>query len=630
VFSASITTVIAFSALLAIGGRFGDWLLVLPMTVGIVMIASLVECFLILPAHMRHALASRERRSWIDAPSRWVNAGFDWFRRVIFRRLVATAMRLRYPVIAGAIAALLLSLTLQFSGQVRWFFIQFPERGTIQANIAMMPGADREDTFAMLAEMRRALQVANAHYAQKHGRAPVIDTVAILGGGTGRGLAAAETKDPDTLGGFEIELIDPDDRPYSAMAFIQTWRAQIKKHPLLETLALRGDRSGPGGDAIDIALSGLQAPDVLKKAAIRLQDLLAALPGVSALEDSMPYDKPERILILTPKGRALGFTTDAIAAELRARLEGVSAAIFPYGEQEARVMVVGPDTASRVSALYNIRLISANGITAPLSDIVDIMEQPSFASVKRLDGKVVVTVNGDIVEDAETRAFVSSELTSRILPAIEAAFGVETEQGGLARQERDFLSDAMVGFYACLIGIYATLAWVFRSWSRPVIVLLAIPFGYVGAVWGHYWMGVALSMFSVVGLIGMAGIIINDSIVLITAIDERMRRQPVFEAVVDGVLDRFRAVLLTTLTTVGGLAPLLYETSRQAIFLKPTVITLAFGLAFGMVIVLFVTPAMVLASQDISRRLVAFRHLRRWLFSRRRWRLGGERSTLRQ
>jgi multidrug efflux pump subunit AcrB len=160
-----------------------------------------------------------------------------------------------------------------------------------------------------------------------------------------------------------------------------------------------------------------------------------------------------------------------------------------------------------------------------------------------------------------------------------------------------------------LIGIYFVLAWVFASWSRPLVVMLVIPFGLIGMVWGHWLHATPISMFSIVGMMGMAGIIINDSIVLVTTIDERAQNTPIFSAIIDGTSDRLRAVLLTTMTTVGGLAPLLLETSRQAQFLKPTVITLAYGLGFGVVLVLLLTPAMIAIQHDIARSLKSMRRL---------------------
>ena len=182
------------------------------------------------------------------------------------------------------------------------------------------------------------------------------------------------------------------------------------------------------------------------------------------------------------------------------------------------------------------------------------------------------------------------------------------------KQEREFLNDALIGFLLCLVGIYLALAWVFASWARPIVVMSIIPFGLIGTLWGHYLWGINLSMFSVIGLIGMTGIIINDSIVLVSTIDEYSKSRGLKPAIVDAICDRLRPVLLTTLTTVLGLTPLLFETSKDAQFLKPTIVTLVYGLGFGMLIVLFLVPSIVLIQRDFADLVKSFKRL----FSTRR------------
>ncbi|MEM7377258.1 MAG: efflux RND transporter permease subunit, partial [Pseudomonadota bacterium] len=246
-------------------------------------------------------------------------------------------------------------------------------------------------------------------------------------------------------------------------------------------------------------------------------------------------------------------------------------------------------------------LRSPSGDYVALSDIVRVRSQNGFASVLRENGERVVTVTGDVSEDdAEAASAFDTQLRERILPALESEFGVRWRLGGLAEQERSFLNDARTGFLLCLLGIYLTLSWIFASWSRPIVVMSVIPFGLTGALFGHWHWGVPLSMFSVIGLIGMTGIIINDSIILVSTIDEYLKDRDWRSAIIDAVVDRFRPVLLTTLTTVLGLTPLLFESSQQAQFLKPTVISLCYGLGFGMVLVLCLVPALVWIQQDVQ------------------------------
>ncbi|MEP3431013.1 MAG: efflux RND transporter permease subunit [Roseibium sp.] len=600
VFSASITTLIAFIGLIAIGGRFGTLIADIPFTVAVVLIASLIESFLILPAHMRHALAASQKPRWYDMPNRLFNRGFVWFREHWFRRFIAWIIKARYPVVGFAVMVLLLSVTLLFDGSVRWRFFNAPERSVISASIGMMPGTEREETKAMLAEMERALAEVGQRYQREYGADPVIFALTTVGGTVGRGLSGSDSKNVDELGGISIELIDPDLRPYSAFKFIRDWSDEIKRPPILETLALRGEHSGPGGDAIDVRLYGNSTKN-LKAAAESLKQALSPLDGVSAIEDTLSYDKPELSLTLTPRGEALGFTTDDVARILRDRLEGIEVAEFPIGRRTAKVKVLMPEEEANASFLYTTRIRTDAGTYVSLSEIVEIESSYGFASVRRSDGLRTLQVTGDVSEDdPEAASQVMTLLTEELLPQLAAEFDVESEIAGLAEQEQSFLSDAVLGFSLCLAGIYLTLCWIFESWTRPLTIMIVIPFGMIGMIWGHYLHGIPLSMFSVVGFIGMSGIIINDSIVLVTTIDEYAKDHPFRQALINGVCDRLRAVILTSATTVFGLAPLLFETSRQAQFLLPTVITLSYGLGVGLFLVILLTPALLAIQQDFG------------------------------
>jgi hypothetical protein len=217
-------------------------------------------------------------------------------------------------------------------------------------------------------------------------------------------------------------------------------------------------------------------------------------------------------------------------------------------------------------------------------------------------------VTGDVSEDDPAAASeLTRDLEASILPGIAERFGVDYEFGGLAAQERDFLGEALIGFLLCLAGIYLTLAWVFESWVRPLVVMAVIPFGLIGTIWGHWHWGLAMSLFTVVGLIGMTGIIINNAIVLIATIDGHGARRATIPAVIAAAGDRLRPILLTSLTTVLGLGPLMYERSSQALFLKPTVVTLVYGLGAGAVLVLILVPALVVVQRDIARLLTSWR-----------------------
>ncbi|WP_299723869.1 efflux RND transporter permease subunit [uncultured Tateyamaria sp.] len=679
VFAATLTTVIAFFGLIAVGGRFGDLIRDIPFTVIAVLIASLIECFLILPHHMAHALAAsgkttfsrmrlafavgsiailmavlsgalsflawpdamegwrsavpylaagpaiaaalfllsprRTKVRWVaamgrkglDTPSAIINSGFEWMRERLFRPFMAGVIACRYAVVAGVCVILASQVALFIQGDVQWRFFNAPERGSVSGNFAMVEGASREDSLAMMRELQRATEALGVELEERHGRNPIDYVIAEIGGNAGRGLSGTDTKDADLLGGISIELIDADLRPYSSFAFVAQLQDAVVHHPLVETVSFRGWRSGPGGDALDVEFFGADT-DTLKAASEDLKRALLQFPEVSAVEDNLAYDKEELILDLTPQGQALGFTIDMLGSALRARLNGIEAATYPDGPRSAEIRVELPTGELTADFLDRTQMRTPEGLYVPLADIVSVASRTGFSTVRRENGIRLISVTGDISEDDPARATeINQTLADDILPTIAAERQVDYEQAGLSEQEDEFLRDSMTGLTLVLMGIYLVLAWVFSSWTRPIVVMAIIPFGLVGTIYGHALWDVPLSMFTVVGLLGMTGIIINDSIVLVTTIDQYAEDRGLFPSIIDGAADRLRPVLLTTLTTVLGMTPLLYETSQQAQFLKPTIITLVYGLGFGMLLVLLVVPALVAIQHDVARQIRAMR-----------------------
>lgn len=679
VFAAMLTTVIAFLGLLAVGGRFGNLIRDIPITVIFVLIASLVECFLILPHHMGHALAASGKAkfsrvklgvavlslailsaaitgalsfviwpealsSWmaavpylaagptvgaiiflinprarkvdwvaqmgikgLDTPSAIVNLGFEWMRERLFRPFMAGVIICRYAVLAGVCVILASQVVLLIQGDVQWRFFNAPERGSVTGNFAMAEGATRADTLDMMREMQRATEALGAEYAQEHGRNPIDYVIAEIGGNAGRGLSGTDNKDSDLLGGISIELIDADLRPYSSFAFVAALQDAVIHHPLAETVSFRGWRSGPGGDALDVEFFGADT-DTLKQASEDLKRALLQFPEVSAVEDNLAYDKEELILDLTSQGQAMGFTIDTLGRALRNRLNGIEAATYPDRARSAEIRVELPAGELTADFLERTQMRTPAGTYVPLADIVSVERRTGFSTVRRENGVRLITVSGDISEDDPARATeINEALADDILPTIAIERQVDYYQAGLSGDENEFLNDALNGLILVLTGIYLVLSWVFSSWTRPIVVMVIIPFGLVGTIYGHALWGVPLSMFTVVGLLGMTGIIINDSIVLVTTIDDYAKTRGLVPSIIDGSADRLRPVMLTTMTTVLGMAPLLYEQSQQAQFLKPTVITLVYGLGFGMLLVLLVVPALVAVQHDVARQIAAMR-----------------------
>ncbi|MFZ3581392.1 efflux RND transporter permease subunit [Loktanella sp. DJP18] len=615
VFSSTLTTVIAFFGLVAVGGRFGSLIADIPFTVIVVLAASLVECFLILPNHLSHSIGPNAGNAWYDAPSRWVNRGFDAFSLRVFRPFMALVIRARYPVLAGVLLILATQVASFIRGDVRWQFFSSPEQGEVTGNFAMLAGATRADTLEMMAEMQRATDALAARIEVNEGTNPVTYVVAEVGGNAGRGISGSDQKDPDQLGAISISLVDADSRVMTSSDFVAALQEEVVQHPMAETVSFRSWGGGPGGDSLDVQLFGADAA-TLKSAAEALKSELTQFPEISGLEDSLAYDKEELLLELTPQGEALGLSIDALSGILRDRLSGIEAASYPDGIRSATIRVELPESELTQDFLERTQIRTGEGIYVPLGDVVTVQSRTGFSTVRRENGVPLISVTGALSDDDPDRAAeVNQIINEQILPGIAERFAVETRLSGLSEQENQFLTDARNALILVLGGIYLSLAWIFSSWTRPVVVMAIIPFGLVGTIYGHNAWGIPMSLFTVVGLIGMVGIIINDSIVLVTTIDEYAKDRGLFPAIIDGVANRLRPVLLTTLTTVLGLAPLLFEGSTQAEFLKPTVITLVYGLAFGMVLVLLVVPSLVAMQADIARQITT---ARRALRSRRR------------
>lgn len=607
---AVITLVIAFAALALIHGRSGRLLADIPVTVGVAILASLACSFLILPAHLHRALSKTGRRS-LNRES--------WFRENLFSPFLRLVVRLKYPVVAAAVLLLALAVSAPMERTVTWHLFSSPERSTVEANLAMLEGATRADSEAMVAELERSLQAVNDRYTKQYGTPPVKLALAKVGGTTGRGLKIADAKEPSQLAGYEIELIEPGERPYSAAQFIADWEAEIRPAPLLETLALHDDRPAPGGDDIAIRLTGA-SDTVLKSAAEALKASLKRYRNVSGIEDDLAYGKPEYLAALTAKGEALGFTTQSVARGLHERLNGIEAVRLARGNGEIAVKVRPPASEMGPAFLHQASLPIPGGGFASLSEIATITKVQDFASIRRENGVRTVTVTGDLAEDAAAAKEVMSALRDEILPDISTRFGVDWSLGGLAEHERDFFAAAAIACALALMAIYTVLAWALGSWTRPLTVMLVIPLGLIGAVWGHWVHGAPISMFSIVGLVAMVALLVNGALAMITAIDERSPRQDMIGAIVDGTGDRLRAIFLMTASTVGALAPLLVGAGRGALFLKPAAITLTYGLGVGMLLALIVIPAILAIQHDMA---MSLKSLRRFAAVRRRARSVG-------
>jgi len=346
----------------------------------------------------------------------------------------------------------------------------------------------------------------------------------------------------------------------------------------------------------------------LKAASIELQAALMRYQGVSNIDDDLPWGKEQLIYRLTPTGRRLGLDTATIGHQLRAAFDGNLAQIFHQGDEEIEVRVTLPESErDSTQTLEHFPVALPNGASVPLSEIVTFESRQGIDKLNHTNGILNVTVSADLDDKTANANEIFSDLNRSLLPDLQRRYGVTLGLEGKAQDQQETLNDMKLGMMIGLSLIFIVLAWVFSSYLWPLAVMTAIPLGLTGSVLGHLIMGKDLSMFSVMGLFGLSGIVVNDSIVLITFFSQlRARGMKVNEAIVEAICARFRAVVLTSLTTVAGLLPILFETSIQAQFLIPMAISIVFGLIYGTFLILFFVPALITYLESAKRRISNF------------------------
>jgi multidrug efflux pump subunit AcrB len=365
-------------------------------------------------------------------------------------------------------------------------------------------------------------------------------------------------------------------------------------------LTFEAQRSGPPGGDLDVRLLGGSVVE-LKEAAEEVALLLRKYGGVSDIEDNLPYGKPETHIELNSRGRALGFSTVTLASQVRDAVDGIVAKRFPRGEEEVWIRVQYDRQLVRAGLLNQLYVRAPNGSKVKLLGVADFKKETGFSSIRRENGQREVSIRAEVDMTITRPQYLRHALVRDGLEDICNHYGLTYKFGGRALDEKETTSDMLVGTVLGLVFIYIILAWVFSSYVRPLVIMAVIPTGFVGAVLGHAVWGFDLTILSIFAILGLSGIVINDSIILVRTVDERTPHEGLLDAVVNGSGDRLRAVILTSATTIGGLLPLLFETSLQAQFLIPMALTLVFGLALTTPIVLVLIPSLIVIEDDICR-----------------------------
>ena len=597
VLASSLTTVAAFLPLMLVSGPIGKILFAIPFVIICVLAASLVESFYVLPGHLRHAFLKMHKHTSSPLRQR-LDERFDHYRDHWFRPLVTRAVAYRGTTIAALVAVMIVCIGLLAGGRIGFEFFPSPEGTVLYANVAFAAGTPRQRVSDFVNELEQSLDATD----KSLGGGLVKTDVAYLGRNTAAG--GGFTRDGDRFAYIMVELIDPDHRDVRNPQFIKAWKAHIRMPPGMENFTISERFAGPPGRAIDVRLTGDSAARV-KSAAVALADTLKTVPGVNAIEDDMAYGQEQLIYHLTPAGKALGLTVDSVGRQLRAAYDGRLAQLFQQGADEVEVRVMLPDAErNRMASLQKLTLALPDGRHVPLTSVVTLTSRQGFEALRHDQGKLAVHVTADVDKSLNSADRILDSLDKDVLPGLRAKYGVKTSFAGRAQDQAETMSDMRRGALFGLVLIYIILAWVFASYGWPLVVMSAIPFGLVGAIVGHWVMGIDLTLLSLFGLFGLSGIVVNDSIILVTFYKHlRQQGMAVQEAIIEAACQRLRAVLLTSLTTIGGLAPLLFETSLQAQFLIPMAVTISFGLMFSTVLVLLVVPAILSVHESVARRL---------------------------
>ncbi len=595
VVASSLTTIAAFIPLMMIGGRTGKILIDIPIVTICVLIVSLIECFLILPSHLGHSFTAVHRRPQPPKMRRMLDDGFAFFRDRLFRPAVTWAVDYRFTTIALAMSMLILAFGLLASGRINFTFFPTPENPTLFASASFVAGSPPAQVSAFLAHVEQTARDTEAELIPQNGGRPLIVTTQVrYGEGQTAGGAGGGRRTGDQYGTVRVELTPPDERTIRVNQFIAAWRKKVQQPAGIENFVIFSQRGGPPGRDLDVQLTGTSL-DNLKAAALELVQTLSAIPGVIGLQDDLPYGKEQLIYRLTPLAEALGLTVESIGAQLRAAYDGHLVQVFQVGDDEVEVRVVLHDEERyRLTSLEQFQILLPNGRYVPLANVANLESRRGFEALRHAQGQVAVSVSADVDAAVNNANVILAHLRETVLPELSARYGLNYTFEGRRADQAETLANMQRGTLLGLALIYIVLAWVFGSYGWPLLVMTVIPLGLVGALFGHWLVGINLTILSLFGIFGLAGIVINNSIILVEFFKSlRAEGMPTQAAIIEATCQRLRAVTLTSLTTIGGLIPLLFERSQQAQFLIPMAVSIAFGLGFATLLVLFFIPALL-------------------------------------
>jgi len=587
-----ITTIAAFMPLTQVSGRMGNVFGQIATTVIFCLIFSLVESKLILPSHLAHINVHKKpgnaiSRAW-SRFQKTVSGGLKWLIDHVYSPAIHFLIPWRYAVFAGFIAVFMVVISLFPAGQLRFVFFPNIYRDNASVNLELEQGQSVEYLHANAKRIEEAARELGARYEKEFGHNPFVE-VQISSSTNTKASIAAEMTRSTTREFLATETI------------IQDWRKAIGQVAGARSLSLSARAGPPGGDlVINLESENLEE---LKAAADELKRVIATYPGVYDILDTFDSGKPEILYSITPEGQAADLNKLDLARNVRDAFFGREAQRVQRGRDEVKVMVRYPiEQRGSLDTLRNMRIRKDDGTTVPFSVVAETKYSESLASIERYDNKRVVAVEASIDKTVTSSEEILTRLGEEYFGEMKAKYPeISISQSGEAEQRKKSMKSLLIGFAFSIVFIYILIAIPLKSYVKPLIIMSVIPFGIIGALLGHYLMGIPVSILSVFGILALSGVVVNDSLVLVCRVNDlREEGNSLLDACRTAGANRFRAILLTSLTTFFGLAPLLLETEVQAQFLKPMAASLAFGILFATVITLFLLPLLLLIAKDIK------------------------------
>jgi len=608
---AVITTIIAFIPLAFVGGIMGKFIAILPTVVIACLAISLVECLILLPAHLSHLPdpnLKKTRQSLFyrstDTLHRWTQDSTEWFINRIYCPSLNKALQWRYISFASSIAILMLTLGLVLGGLLK--FEVFPEVDgfVLNANVEFPNGTPQEITEKAVNQIDTAIQ----HLAEK---TPTLSGDPLLESRlsfVGMTFGQLPEQGPH-VGGVQGILLDSAKRGIHSKDLMVAWEKEIGAIPGIKSLTIEGMQQGPPGAPIEVWLQGHNMDQILA-AADELMEQLRKYDGVYQIRSDFSPGKNELRLSLKPEAKALGLTVEDLARQVYAGYFGEEAVRLQRGRDDIRIRVrYSYDERKSLAGLEQVRIRTVQGNEVPLFSVADYHYSPGYSTITRTDGMRRVAVSANVDTNKANANEIFEELNRDFFHQLERRYaGLHVSLQGEQKKMRESFDSLYVGFPLAILGIFIIIAAIFRSYAQPFVIMFTIPFGIIGGILGHLVLGYDLSIMSIFGFVALSGVVVNDAIVMIERINENLaEKMPFFEAVIQGGVRRFRAVILTTLSTVGGLAPLIMEKNFQARFLIPMALSLAAGVAFATLLTLVLIPSLLTILNDLRRVVVRIR-----------------------